>query len=67
MSDTAEDLRALTDHRRALRAKYAIECPRCKAQRPRANATKLLPQQRCRVDGYIDPRPDLTVAQLEDV
>ena len=33
------------------------ERPRCKVVRPRAHPSILLPQQRCRVDGYRDPRP----------
>lgn len=63
MSDTIDAYRAMNDHRKALRAKYGIECPTCKQKRPRAHASILLPQQRCRVDGYRDPRPELTNEQ----
>lgn len=66
MSDMAEDFKALKDHKKALRAKYGVECPECKKHRPRANATILMPQQRCRVDGYRDPRPELTDEQWRD-
>lgn len=59
MSDVGEVFKALKDHRRELRAKYGVDCPVCKQQRPKANASILLPQQRCRVDGYRDPRPEL--------
>lgn len=60
MSDTIDDYKAMDAHRKALRVKYGINCPRCAEKRPKAHATILMPQQRCRVDGYVDPRPDLT-------
>lgn len=63
MSDTIDDYKAIGDHRKRLRAAYGVPCPRCGEERPRANATILLPQQRCRVDGYRDPRPELTDEQ----
>jgi hypothetical protein len=56
MSDVGEAFKALKDHKREMRAKHGVECPQCKVNRPKANATILLPQQRCRVDGYRDPR-----------
>jgi hypothetical protein len=63
MGDMAEDFKSLKDHKKALREKYGIECPECKRKRPKAHATILMPQQRCRVDGYHDPRPELTDEQ----
>ena len=63
MSDMVEGFRMLKDHKKALRVKYGVACPQCKVVRPRANATILMPQQRCKVDGYRDPRPELTDAQ----
>lgn len=63
MSDTIEDLKSIKDHKKALRAKYGIECPDCKRTRPKTNASILLQRQRCRVDGYRDPRPELTDEQ----
>lgn len=60
MSDTIDDYRALGDHKKRVRAKYGIECPECKRLQPKRSPTILLPQQRCKVDGYRDPRPDLT-------
>lgn len=60
MSDMGDDFKALKDHKKALRAKYGVECPRCKELRPKTNASILLPGQRCRVDHYRDPRPELT-------
>jgi hypothetical protein len=49
--------RDLKDMRRERRARYGMPCPRCKEVRPKANATILLPGQRCKVDGYRDTRP----------
>ncbi|OQA34016.1 MAG: hypothetical protein BWY57_00813 [Betaproteobacteria bacterium ADurb.Bin341] len=63
MSDTIDGFKAMKDHKKALRDKYGVECPECKLNRPKACATILLPQQRCRVDGYRDPRPELTDEQ----
>jgi len=54
-------------HKKALREKYAINCPACAIARPKAPPSKLLPQQRCRVDGYRDPRPRLTDKDYQDV
>lgn len=63
MSDAIDGFRDLKDHKKRLRAAYGVNCPQCAIKRPKAQATILLPQQRCRVDGYIDPRPDLTDEQ----
>jgi hypothetical protein len=63
MSDTIEGFKALADHRKALRAVYGVECPMCKKFQPKAFASILLPQQRCKVDSYRDPRPELTDEQ----
>lgn len=63
MSDMSDDFKAMKDHKKALRQKYGVECPECKRSRPRTNATILMPQQRCRVDGYTDQRPELTDEQ----
>jgi hypothetical protein len=60
MSETIEIYKAMGDHRKALRAKYGVQCPECKRLRPRAHPSILLPQQRCRIDRYVDPRPELT-------
>lgn len=57
MGDVFNDMR---EHRRNLREKHGVECPVCKDKRPRGNASILLPQQRCKVDGYVDPRPRLS-------
>lgn len=56
-SDYGDMCKEMRDERRDLRALYGVECPVCKKNRPKTNATILLPQQRCRVDGYRDPRP----------
>lgn len=60
MSEQVEIFAAMKDHKKRLRAKYGVNCPQCAVKRPKAHPTILLPQQRCRVDGYIDPRPELT-------
>lgn len=52
MSDAADDFRAIKEWKRA----HQIDCPRCRHLLPKASPKKLLPGQRCRRDGYIDPR-----------
>jgi hypothetical protein len=64
MSDTGDDFRALSAHKKALRKKFGVPCPECRRLQPKRNATILMPQQRCRVDGYRDPRPELTDEQF---
>lgn len=63
MSDAIDDMKALQGHKRALRAKYGINCPQCAIKRPKAPPSKLMPQQRCCIDGYRDARPELTYEQ----
>ena len=63
MSDIGDIFDALKNHKKALRAKYGIDCPQCKVKRPNACASILIPQKRCRVDGYVDQRPELTTDQ----
>lgn len=66
MSDTIDDYNAIKDHKKRLRAKYGIPCPQCVINRPKACATILMPKQRCRVDGYVDPRQELTNKQWSE-
>lgn len=63
MSDVGEIYGALKDVTKARRRLFGVNCPQCAIKRPRAHPTILLPQQRCRVDGYRDPRPYLTDEQ----
>lgn len=59
MGDMGDFYRDIKDHQRRLREKFGVECPKCKTGRQKTNASILLPQQRCKVDGYRDPRPYL--------
>lgn len=63
MGDVGDMFKAMRDERRALRSKYGISCPQCRVVRPKTAPSILLPQQRCKVDGYRDPRPRLTDEQ----
>jgi hypothetical protein len=56
MGDMGELFNAVRDARREARAKHGVPCPRCAEVRPKAQPSILLPQQRCKVDGYRDPR-----------
>ena len=63
MGDYFNDIRA---DRKERRARLGVECPRCKVVRPKAHPSILLPNQRCKVDGYRDPRPDDRFTPSED-
>jgi len=63
MSEAVEYWRAAGDLRKARRAAFGVNCPQCAVKRPKAHPTILLPQQRCRLDGYRDQRPYLTDEQ----
>jgi len=67
MSDTVDDFRFMKEHRKQMRAVYGVPCPQCNIKQPKRQATILLPQQRCRVDGYRDPRAELTSEQHQAV
>lgn len=55
-SDYGELCRDIRDARKEARAKYGVPCPVCKRERPKAHPSILLPEQRCKIDGYRDPR-----------
>jgi hypothetical protein len=67
MGDMGDLFNAMRDRKKSLRSKYGVPCPRCAIKRPKAHPTIMLPQQRCKVDGYRDPRPLLTDEQMEDL
>ena len=54
MGDIFNDMR---DYRKHMRATLGVNCPKCAEVRPKAHPSILLPGQRCKVDGYRDPRP----------
>lgn len=57
MGDEGEFWRDVRESRREARAKHGVACPECKRLLPKAQPSILLPQQRCRIHGYRDPRP----------
>lgn len=62
-SDIAIAGKAMKAVRSLRRKTYGVPCPRCTELQPRRDATVLLPGQRCKVDGYVDPRERITQAQ----
>lgn len=58
MGDMGDYFNDLRQSRRERRAELGVCCPRCAIARPKAHPSILLPGQRCKVDGYRDPRPD---------
>lgn len=55
MGDVGDYWREAKEERRDLRRRLGVDCPNCP---PNRSPTILMPGQRCRVDGYVDPRPD---------
>jgi len=66
-SETGDMWRDWKDAGKRLRATYGVNCQQCAVARPKAHPSILMPQQRCKVDGYRDPRPRLTDAQQEEI
>lgn len=66
MSDVAEMYQGMKAHTQRLRAKHGVSCPECVRLLAKANPTILLPQQRCRIHGYRDPREELTDQQWSE-
>jgi hypothetical protein len=56
MGEQVEIFRALRDHAKEQRRIHGKDCPICPTVRPKAHPTKLMPGQRCKVDGYVDLR-----------
>jgi hypothetical protein len=63
MGDMADVFNDIKDRGRKMRAMYGVPCPRCNIVQPKRVPSILLPQQKCKVDGYVDPRPLLTKEQ----
>lgn len=57
MSDYGDMCREIKDRRREVRSKFGVPCPKCKQLLPKAQPSILLPQQRCKIHKYRDPRP----------
>jgi hypothetical protein len=57
MGDMGEIFNAMKDERRERRRTHGIVCVRCVTKTPNRSPSILLPAQRCKVDGYVDPRP----------
>lgn len=66
MGDMGDTFNLMRSARRALRTAFGTPCPRCIEGRPKAQPSILLPNQVCKVDGHIDPRPHTTVEQRNE-
>lgn len=56
MGDIGDLCRDIKEGRRAARAKHGVPCPMCVEKLPKASPSILLPEQRCKIHGYRDPR-----------
>jgi hypothetical protein len=57
MGDMGDYFNDLRNEHKARRISFGVDCPKCKVVRPKAHPSILLPGQKCKVDGYRDPRP----------
>ena len=67
MSELGEIFGAHRDLRSMRRKMFGVDCPECVRLLPKASPTILLPQQRCRIHKYRDPRPGLTAEQEDQI
>lgn len=58
MGDVGDLYRDFHNDYKALRTKFGVPCPECVEKLPKACPSILLPQQRCRIHKYLDPRPE---------
>lgn len=58
MGDVGDYWREDKEYNREMRLRLGKPCPKCAEVRPKAHPSILLPGQRCRVDGYKDPRKE---------
>jgi hypothetical protein len=63
MGDEGDFWKDVREHRKHQRATLGVPCPECVRLLPKACPTILLPQQRCRIHGYRDPRDDVKEAK----
>lgn len=54
--DMGELFNAMREQRKELRARLGVNCQGCRVKEPKRTPSILLPQQRCKVCGYRDPR-----------
>lgn len=57
VSDYGDMCKDIREERRRVRDKFGVPCAVCREKLPRAHPSILLPQQRCKIHGYRDPRP----------
>lgn len=55
MSELGDIFKARKDYIKKQKELYGVDCPECKRLRPKTNPSRLLPGQRCRVDGWVAP------------
>jgi len=56
MGDQADIWNMIKAERKEKRARLGINCPTCTVNLPKAHPSILLPEQKCKVCGYRDPR-----------
>lgn len=56
MGDEGEFWNAMRTATKEHRKQSGVPCPRCRELQPKRDPSILLPGQRCKVDGYRDPR-----------
>jgi hypothetical protein len=57
VGDAIQYFKAVQKLRQELKAILGVDCPGCRKKEPKRIPSRLLPGHRCRVCGYVDPRP----------
>lgn len=60
MGDMGDMYRERREWMKDRKRELGVDCPQCPVVQPKRIPTILMPQQRCRVCGYKDPRPYVT-------
>ncbi len=58
MGEEGDFWRDCREKRKKERRGLGIPCPQCNVFQPKRNPTILMPGQKCRVCGYVDPRKE---------
>lgn len=66
-SEDYEIFRHLDDARKELRKLHAVPCPVCQNHLPKAHPKMLLPQERCNMHGYTDPRERIPREEVDGI
>lgn len=59
MSKVPQSLLDRNERKRVMRVNHGVNCPGCLLKHPKRNPTLLMPGQKCKWCGHLDPRERL--------